>query len=121
MKFGVQLYPWARWPDLSSIGAVTRSAEQLGFASVVLSEHLVTPLTGNEPPIGRMWPEIYVLSAFLAGQTETIRFVYNATVVPYRHPIHQANEVATLDHRHFRAVTPAHVAALKLLPWQFSP
>lgn len=25
-------------------------------------------------------------------------------------------EVATLDHRHFRAVTPAHVPALELLP-----
>ena len=25
-------------------------------------------------------------------------------------------EVATLDQRHFRAVTPAHVTALKLLP-----
>ena len=28
----------------------------------------------------------------------------------------KASEVATLDQRHFRAVTPAHVAALKLLP-----
>lgn len=28
----------------------------------------------------------------------------------------RASEVATLDHRHFRPVTPAHVAALKLLP-----
>jgi probable F420-dependent oxidoreductase len=97
MRFGVQLYPWARWPDLASIATVTRSAESLGFSAVVLSEHLVTPLTGDEAPIGRVWPEIYVLSAFLAGQTETIRFVYNATVVPYRHPIHQANEIATLD------------------------
>ena len=28
----------------------------------------------------------------------------------------EADEVATLDRRHFPAVTPAHVAALKLLP-----
>jgi uncharacterized protein len=28
----------------------------------------------------------------------------------------RASEVATLDQRHFRAVTPAHVTALKLLP-----
>lgn len=28
----------------------------------------------------------------------------------------KASEVATLDQRHFRAVTPAHVTALKLLP-----
>jgi hypothetical protein len=28
----------------------------------------------------------------------------------------KATEVATLDQRHFRAVTPAHVTALELLP-----
>lgn len=28
----------------------------------------------------------------------------------------KASEVATLDQRHFRAITPAHVTALKLLP-----
>jgi predicted nucleic acid-binding protein len=28
----------------------------------------------------------------------------------------RASEVATLDQRHFRAITPAHVTALKLLP-----
>ena len=28
----------------------------------------------------------------------------------------EADEVATLDRRHFPAVTPAHMAALKLLP-----
>lgn len=28
----------------------------------------------------------------------------------------KADEVATLDQRHFRAVTPAHGTALKLLP-----
>lgn len=97
MRFGVQLYPWARWPDLISIRSVTQTAERSGFTSVVLSEHLVTPLTGDEPPIGRTWPEIFVLSAYLAGATDTIRFVFNAIVVPYRHPIHQASAIATLD------------------------
>lgn len=28
----------------------------------------------------------------------------------------KASEVATRDHRHFRAVAPAHVTALKLVP-----
>jgi uncharacterized protein len=28
----------------------------------------------------------------------------------------RASEVATLDQLHFRAITPAHVTALKLLP-----
>ena len=38
-----------------------------------------------------------MVAAFLAASTATIRFVFNATVVPLRHPIHQANQIATLD------------------------
>jgi probable F420-dependent oxidoreductase len=76
---------------------VARAAESLGYDSVVFSEHLVTPLTGDVPPIGRSWPEIHVLAAYLAGMTEVLRFVFYATVVPYRHPIQQARLVATLD------------------------
>ena len=81
MRVGVQLYPWARWPDIAGVAEVTRAAEKLGFDNVVLSEHLVTPLTGDEPPsIGRTWPEIHVVWPFRAGSTETIRLVSYATV-----------------------------------------
>src|SRR5579859_719289 len=41
--------------------------------------------------------------------------ITDASVIALAERIH-ADEVATLDHRHFRAVTPAHVTALKLLP-----
>lgn len=41
--------------------------------------------------------------------------IADASVFPVAERL-QADEVATLDHRHFRAVTPAHVVALKLLP-----
>jgi alkanesulfonate monooxygenase SsuD/methylene tetrahydromethanopterin reductase-like flavin-dependent oxidoreductase (luciferase family) len=97
VRFSVQLYPWSRWPDLQSIGAVAKEAETLGFESVVFSEHLVTPLTGDEPPIGRPWPELYVPAGYLAGITSRLRFLFYATVVPYRHPILQASQIATLD------------------------
>lgn len=97
MRFGAQLYPWSRWPDLQSIGSFATEVEALGFDSVVFPEHLVTPLSAEEPPIGRTWPELYVLAAFLAGMTSHLRFVFYATVVPYRHPILQAAQIATLD------------------------
>lgn len=97
MRFGVQLYPWSRWPDLGSIGVVAKEAESLGFDSVAFWEHLVTPLTGDEPPIGRNWPELYVLARYLAGITNRLRFLFYASVVPYRHPILQGSQIATLD------------------------
>jgi probable F420-dependent oxidoreductase len=83
-----------------SIGGVAKEAERLGFDSVVFSEHLVTPLIGDEPPIGQTWPELYVLyvlAAYLAGITSRLSFLLYATVVPYRHPILQASQIATLD------------------------
>jgi hypothetical protein len=39
--------------------------------------------------------------------------ITDASVIALAEPLH-ADEVATPDHRHLRAVTPAHVTALKL-------
>jgi probable F420-dependent oxidoreductase len=62
-----------------------------------LPEHLVTPITVPPLEIGTTWPEIYVLGGYLAALTSRIRLHMVATVVPYRHPIHLAKQVATLD------------------------
>jgi probable F420-dependent oxidoreductase len=39
-----------------------------------------------------------VLAAYLAGLINRLRVLFYATVVPYRHPILQARQIATLDH-----------------------
>ena len=97
MRFAVQLLPWERWPSFRAVGDVTEGVEAQGYDGVVLAEHLVTPLTGEVAPIGRTWPEIHTLAAYLAGRTRDVRFVFYTSVVPYRHPILQASQLATLD------------------------
>lgn len=63
-----------------------------------------------------------ILAGDLARMAELMRQyagfplgVADASVIALAERLH-ADEVATLDHRHFRAVTPAHATALKLLP-----
>jgi probable F420-dependent oxidoreductase len=95
--FSIGLYPWDNWIDLHDVGAEVQHAESLGFHAVNLPEHLVTPITVPPLEIGTTWPEIYVLGGYLAALTSRIRLHMVATVVPYRHPIHLAKQVATLD------------------------
>lgn len=89
------------WRDL------TVRAEELGFESVWLPEHLVLPAAmsgsphhgADHPPIPPQTPmyDATTYLAYLAGQTSTIRFgtyVYN---IGLRHPFVSARAATTLD------------------------
>src|SRR5581483_7898323 len=86
---------------------VTRAAEELGYESVWLSDHLVLPMQmasspyagAEHPPIP---PELPVFDApavlgHLAAATTTIRLGTWAYVLPLRHPFAAARSFATLD------------------------
>ena len=103
MKIGIPLggvHP-GLWRDL------TVRAEELGFESVWLPEHLVLPAAmsgsphhgADHPPIPPQTPMYDAITylAYLAGQTATIRFgtyVYN---IGLRHPFVSARAATTLD------------------------
>lgn len=91
-----------RWGD------VARAAEQAGFESVWVPEHLIMPveMTGapnspheGEPPISAKTPAFdpWVQIATMAAQTSTVRFGTNVYNIGLRHPIVTARAVATLD------------------------
>ncbi len=87
-------------------GAV-REAEELGFESVWLPEHLVFPLDmsgsphpGKEhPPVPPTTPvfDAFAYLSFLAGQTSRIRLGTNVYLLGLRHPFVAARAVQTLD------------------------
>jgi probable F420-dependent oxidoreductase len=85
----------------------TLLADQLGFESVWMPEHLVIPVElegspiagADHPPVPSDVPvfEVFSYLSFLAGRTERIRFgtyVYN---IGLRHPLAVARAVVTLD------------------------
>ncbi|NLN70348.1 MAG: LLM class flavin-dependent oxidoreductase, partial [Chloroflexi bacterium] len=74
-------------------------AESLGFDSVWGNDHISTQNYVREkfknPP--RFYSPLLVLSA-IAEQTSTIKVCTGLLVMPFRHPLIAAKEIATLDH-----------------------
>jgi len=105
MKVGVSV-PLPAY--LVDVGAMARTAEQLGFESFWCAEHPFMPVrtTSRFPgsPDGVI-PESYahfvdpfVALARASGTTERIRLGTGIVLVPERHPLLLAKEVSTLDH-----------------------
>jgi len=108
MEFGLHLPnagPFANGPD---IVRTAQRAEELGFHSVWLFDHLFTPskLESKYPysPDGSypMLPELpffdpVAVMGVVAGATQRIRFGTRVLIPTYRHPVVLAKELATID------------------------
>lgn len=91
-----------RWGDIA------KAAEQAGFESVWVPEHLIMPvkMTGEpnsphegEPPISASTPAFdpWIQMAIMAAQTTTLRVGINVYNIGLRHPIITARALTTLD------------------------
>jgi probable F420-dependent oxidoreductase len=96
MRYGLRLPSYAlgeRTAGLQEMGAYLRHAEDLGFESAMLIDHLLIA-----PPAYRVaWLEPVSLLSALAGVTRTIRLGTLVIVLPFRDPVAFAKEWATLD------------------------
>jgi probable F420-dependent oxidoreductase len=103
MKIGIslgQLNP-SLWAE------ATREADQLGYESVWMPEHLVIPVAmagsphegAEHPPIPANVPvfDVFTYLGYLAGQTEQIHFGTQVYNIGLRHPFVVARAVTTLD------------------------
>ena len=92
---------------------VAQLADELGYAGITFGDHLVKPVDyemtylysdSGRPPwdpeaLGPAWtppyPDPWILSAVLAQSTSNVRFMPYVYVLPLRHPVHVAKQVAT--------------------------
>jgi probable F420-dependent oxidoreductase len=99
--FHLQVGP-KRWAEL------TVAAEEAGFESVWLPEHLIMPVQmsgrpgsphAGEPPISASTPgwDPLIQIGWLAAQTSTIRFGTNVFNIGLRHPFITARSLTTAD------------------------
>ena len=104
MKFGLPFFGISP----RYYGEVAQAAEQAGFESVWIPEHLVLPVDipptylyseSGFPPITADTPmyDPWVVLAAVSGVTSTIRLATNVFILPLRHPIATARSVVTLD------------------------
>lgn len=109
MEFGANIFGVGALADPGTLADVARLAEDLGYHSVFLADHVVMPrtLASKYPysPDGRFpydpdqdWLDPLVALGYLAGRTTTIRIGTSITVLPMRHPIVTAKQIATADH-----------------------
>lgn len=88
--------PWERDASPREIVRIAQKADQLGFDWLTISEHIVMPREMADS-MGPRFPESLTAAALLAGATERIKMLTYVLVLPYRHPVTLAKQIATLD------------------------
>jgi probable F420-dependent oxidoreductase len=96
MRFSLWLYPYVRWGDISAMGAGARRAEELGFASISVSDHIICPTGPIADGVTPVWHDFFVLATYIAAATSTIRIV-GTLVLPYRRLLPMAKQIASVD------------------------
>ncbi len=109
MEFGAHIFGVGPLADPKTLGEVARLAEALGYHSIFVADHVLVPRTlrsaypytrdGRFPYAPEQdWLDPLVALGYLAGQTTTLRIGTSITVVPMRHPIITAKQIATADY-----------------------
>jgi len=105
MKIGIMMFPTRHPVD---VAVVAQHAEALGFDSLWVGEHPIMPVQSTSPfpgsPDGKI-PDSYswfvdpfVTLARASAVTTTLKLGTGITLVPERHPLLLAKEIATLDY-----------------------
>ncbi|HET8527143.1 MAG TPA: TIGR03619 family F420-dependent LLM class oxidoreductase [Actinomycetota bacterium] len=105
---------WTLWPpgDVRALVDAAAEAEEAGFDAVMLSEHVVlgpgadaegVPSNprdyappGNQDP-STPWPDPLAVLAAVSAVTTSLRVVASSIIVPLRHPLLLAKQLATVD------------------------
>ena len=87
---------WEARMTCADFQRVARTADDLGFDALTVSEHLALPVD-LEPNMGAWWPHTFTAMAFLAGATTQIKVNASVIVLPYHHPVAFAKAISTLD------------------------
>jgi probable F420-dependent oxidoreductase len=95
MKLGIHLPQFGRAASPDAIAAVARRAEELGFADVWVSDHIVRPVAQSYPAAYLYEPLLTL--GWAAAATTTVGLGTSVMVVPQYHPLQLANALATLD------------------------
>jgi probable F420-dependent oxidoreductase len=99
---GLNRYPpgfspeWATNLTAADFQRIARTADDLGYDSINIPEHIVMP-DHLAPAMGSHWPHALTAMAFIAGATTRIRVNSSVIVLPYHHPVALAKAVSTLD------------------------
>ena len=96
MQLGIHLPHIGRKASPDSIRRVAMQAEELGYADVWVSEHIIVPKDAKYPPSPNFWDPVLTLT-WAAACTSRVKLGTSVLVLPMRHPLPLAKELATLQ------------------------
>src|SRR5208282_2632218 len=107
MKFGIGFATSGAFSNPGLLGHLATTAERCGFESLWSVEHVAIPVQHLPYPgtqDGKMpggddvaIPDPLIPLAYVAAITKTIKLATGILILPQRHPIYTAKEVATVD------------------------
>lgn len=95
MKYGIALPNFGRDAQMGKILELSGAAEELGFNSLWVSDHVVIP--GSHNGFGDEFLDPLTTLTYLAAKTNTISLGTSVLILPYRSPLVLAKAVSTLD------------------------
>ena len=96
MQIGIHLPHIGRKAGPDAIRRAAVQAEELGFADVWVSEHIIIPKDASYPPSPNFWDPVLTLT-WAAAYTKRVKLGTSVLVLPMRHPLPLAKELATLQ------------------------
>src|SRR5262245_42195266 len=96
MQIGIHLPHIGRKAGPDTIRRAAIQAEELGFADVWVSEHIIIPKGAPYPPSPNFWDPVLTLT-WAAAYTKRVKLGTSVLVLPMRHPLPLAKELATLQ------------------------
>ena len=96
MQIGIHLPHIGRKAGPDAIRRAAVQAEELGFADVWVSEHIIIPKGAPYPPSPNFWDPVLTLT-WAAAYTQRVKLGTSVLVLPMRHPLPLAKELATLQ------------------------
>ena len=106
MRYGFYLPTRGQTATPDVLETLVTRGETLGFASVVIADHIVFPVTikskypytvsGAFPGQGDALEQLSLM-AFIAGKTRALRLISSVMILPHRNPVVTAKMLATID------------------------
>jgi probable F420-dependent oxidoreductase len=96
MRLGIHLPHIGQKAGPEGIRDAAVQAEALGFADVWVSEHIIVPQDRAYPPSAIFWDPVLTLT-WAAAYTSRVGLGTSVLVLPMRHPLPLAKELATLQ------------------------
>ncbi len=95
MNFGITLPNFGNYADKNEILKIATSAEELGFKSLWVRDHVVIP--DSHQGFGDVFYDPFITLSYVAAHTRNISLGTSVLILPYRNPIVLAKMISTLD------------------------